>query len=129
MLRADRRIGKIRNHRPEPSFRPGVEFVCADPDHLRESVGKALSSLSADERSTVRNKLLYELKKAGLRVRQCLLMLGVAATTPDELTPPEVASLIRYVRLTEPKILLAVTEPLSELLIVPGQAEGSDLAA
>ena len=127
MLRADRRIGKIRDHRPEP-FRPGVEFVSADPDHLRESVGKALSSLSADERTVVRNKLLDELKKAGLRVRQCLLMLGVAATTADELTPPEVASLIRYVRLSEPKVLMAVTGPLSELLF-SGQAQGSDLAA
>jgi hypothetical protein len=94
------------------------EPAAAEPDVLRDAVYEALSSLSVNERSNVRTTLLAELETAGLGVCQCLFMLGVSALTPDELTAPEIASLIRYVRLTEPNAMKAVAEPLRQLLTV-----------
>ena len=103
-------------HRAEADIQPEVEFVAVEPDYLRDAVCSALSVLPNDQRSSIRDKLLVELKKAGLRVRESLLMLGVSAKTADELTAPEIAALIRYVRLTKPNVIVAVAEPLRELL-------------
>ena len=119
MQRADKRIELIRN--AGPGIRPVVDFTAAaaaEADHLRGVVYKALSSLPADERSDVRDKLLSELEKAGLSVCECLFMLGVSAATADELTAPEIAALIRYVRLSELGAMMAVAAPLRELLTV-----------
>jgi hypothetical protein len=93
-----------------------LEPAAAEPNLLRDSVVRALLSIPELERSVVRERLLGELKKAGLKVRQCLLMLGVAAATAEELTAPEIAALIRYVRLAEPKVMMAIAAPLTELL-------------
>ena len=112
------------------AIRTLVEFDSVEPDYLRDQVCRALSSISESERSDYRSKLLAELRKAGLRLRQTLLMLGVSARTADDLTAPEIAALIRYVRLTEPKTLSAVAEPLTELLsIVDSRTRVSGKAA
>ena len=100
----------------EVEIPPAVEIVAAEPDYLRDTTYAALLSLSPDQRASICNRLLTELRKAGFRVRESLLKLGASAKTADELTAPEIASLIRYVRLTEPNVLMSVAEPLSELL-------------
>ena len=96
--------------------RPEVELVAVEPDCFRDAVCAALSSLPEDQRSSVINGLLIEFRNAGLRVCESLLMLGASASTTDELTAPEIAALIRYVRLTKPHLMMAVAEPLRELL-------------
>ena len=103
--------------------------LAAEPDALRDAVCKALSSITIDQRSEFRAKLLAGLRNAGLKVRSCLLMLGVSAGTAADLTAPEIASLIRYVRLTEPKALSAVTELLIELLSSSESTGTRDVAA
>jgi len=105
------------------------ELVKADPDYLRDSVRKALISLSMNERSKAATDVLYGLRKAGLGVRECLLMLGSSASTAEELTAPEIAALIRYVRLNEPKAFQSITTLLLGLLIGTGAATASDRAA
>ena len=103
-------------YRREAETRPLVEFVGAEPDYIRDTICAALSSLPTDKRAIIRNRLLIDLKKAGFKVRESLLMLGASAKTADELTAPEIAALIRYVRLTKPNLMTAVAEPLEELL-------------
>ena len=105
------------------------ELVNADPDYLRDSVRKALLSLPFRERSMAFTSVLYGLRRAGLRVRECLLMLGASASTAEELTAPEIAALIRYVRLNEPKVFQSIATLLLELLIGRGQVRASDRAA
>ena len=95
------------------------ELVNADPDHLRDFVRNALLSLPIGERSKASTRVLDALRRAGLRVRECLLMLGASASTAEELTAPEIAALIRYVRLNEPKALQSIATLLIELLIGP----------
>ena len=105
------------------------ELVNADPDYLRESVRRALLSLSMHERSKAATDVLYGLRKDGLRVCECLLMLGASASTAEELTASEIAALIRYVRLNEPKALQSIATLLMELLIGRGEVRESDRAA
>ena len=127
MQRAEKRIELMPIQNAGPGIRPLVDFTAgAEADHLQEVVYKALSSLSEDERSDVRNKLLSELEKAGLSVCECLFMLGVSAATTDELTAPEIAALIRYVRLSDLNAMMAVAAPLREILTVTDS--GGDLS-
>lgn len=105
------------------------ELVKADPDYLRDSVRKALISLSMNERSKAATDVLYGLRKAGLGVRECLLMLGSSASTAEELTAPEIAALIRYVRLNEPKAFQSIATLLLGLLIGTGAVTASNRAA
>jgi hypothetical protein len=105
------------------------ELVNADPDYLRESVQQALLSLSIGERSRASTSVLYGLRKAGLGVGECLLMLGASASTAEELTASEIAALVRYVRLNEPKAFQSITTLLMELLIGPGAVRAADRAA
>src|SRR5262249_31257033 len=116
MRRRGRRMGLMRNSRSLPVISEGVELVDAEPDYIREVMSRALSSLSAEKRSYANNKLLSALRSAGLRVRESLLMIGVSARTTDDLTAPEVASLIRYVRLTKPSVIVAVGGSLKEIV-------------
>jgi hypothetical protein len=106
-----------------------LQLVNADPDYLRESVRRALLSLSMHERSKAATDVLYGLRKAGLRVRECLLMLGASASTAEELTASEIAAMIRYVRLNEPKALQSIATLLMELFIAPRDIRASHCAA
>ena len=106
-----------------------LDPLAAEPNALRDAVCRALLLISIDERSAFHNQLLDELRKAGIRVRECLFMLGASATT-EELTPPEIAALIRYVRLVDPKAMTAVAGTLINLLMaVDTGAEASVKAA
>src|SRR5262245_51788694 len=113
----------------ETSIQSESELVNADPDYLRDSVRSALLSLPLRERSKAATTVLYGLRRAGLRVREALLMLGASANSAEELTAPEIAALIRYVRLNEPKALQSIATLLMELLIVRGEVRASDRAA
>ena len=127
IVRRNRKL-TARNLR-ETFIESELELVNADPDYLRDSVRKAFLSLSMHERSKAATDVLYGLRKAGLRVRECLLMLGASASTAEELTASEIAALIRYVRLNEPKALQSIATLLMELLIGRGEVRESDRAA
>src|SRR3974377_170025 len=101
-----------------PGIRPSFEQAAAEADALRNPVYDALSSLSIEQRSLFRNRLWSDLSNAGFNVPACLLMLGVSALTADELTAPELASLVRYIRLSDARAMMALDETLRDLLPV-----------
>src|SRR5215467_12504969 len=106
-----------------------MEFAAAEPDCLREIVAKALSSLAIEQRSAFCTQVLACLEKAGLNVRQAVLMLGLSARKVEDLTSAEVATLIRYVRLTEPKMMKALAPTLAQLLPGTAPLKASHLSA
>ena len=125
-----RRARKLTTRKLSETFiQSESELVSVDPDYLRDSLRKALLSLSMRERSKAATNVFYGLRKAGLRVRECLLMLGASAGTAEELTATEIAALIRYVRLNEPKALKSIATLLMDLLIGRGEVRASDRAA
>lgn len=111
--------------KPEPTVRAtdrrsqeALDVATAEPDLLRDDVRLALTQLPDQEWPSVNESLLAALKKADVNIGQCLLLLGIPATTADELTAPEIANLIRYVRINEPKAMAMITPILSEILTV-----------
>ena len=47
-----------------------------------------------------------------------LFMLGIVASSLDDLTPCDVGKLLRYARINTPAIVTALAGPLTELLAV-----------
>ncbi len=86
------------------------------PDDLFDKTRKVLSELPEENRESLRDQILRGLRKAGVNIASALLMLGVLARTPDDLTPPDIGMLLRYVRLNTPEALKAVAGPLAQLL-------------
>jgi hypothetical protein len=94
-----------------------LRLATTEPDLLRDLVREALSQLAQEERRGVHNALISTISRAGVNVGHHLLVLGIPATTTEELTAPEIATLIRYIRISEP----AVMKTLAPILIeVPG---------
>lgn len=110
-----------------------VDFATTEPDSLRDSVREAMSGLSEEDRRAANDKLLTALKRGGVNIGQHLLLLGIPARTAQELTAPDVATLIRYVRISEPRAMTALAGVLTELLTKrsrpPQRAKASRRAA
>jgi hypothetical protein len=97
----------------------------ADPDRLRDQVRRALLKLSAREWIAVRDQLLARLQQAGLNVSSSLFALGITAKVPAELTPSDMAHLVRYVRINAPENIPAIVGMLAALLTPDNKKHGS----
>ena len=86
-----------------------------DPNRLRDWLSKTLTSLSPEARGVMRDRLLMGLKGAGVDLGSTMLILGIPARTVDEVTSPEIAMLIRYVRINSPAKLAGVYRMLEEM--------------
>jgi len=88
------------------------------PDDLRDARGWTLSTLGEEDREAWCRRLLDGLAQAGVHIGAALFMLGLVASRLDELTPSDVAKLLRYGRINNPKAIEALAGPLAELLVV-----------
>jgi hypothetical protein len=93
-----------------------LDPVNLEPNSLRDRVYQALSGLTFEERASVSDRLISGLKGFSVNVRTGLLMLGITARTVSDLTPSDVAKLLRYLRINAPKALEAIGSPLRDLL-------------
>lgn len=98
----------------QPSFDP----TQLEPNNLRDRIYNALVSLPRDERASMSDQIISKLKDFRVNVRTGLLMLGIPARTADDLTPSDLAKLMRYLRINAPKALEAISSPLSDLLTI-----------
>ena len=96
-----------------------------NPDRLREIVFHTLTELPPDERRRLRDSLLYDLEKAGVNLVSGLVKLGIPATEPDDLSPSDVAKLVRYVYLNKPDAMAAVSAGLGGQMAVGGRIDKS----
>jgi hypothetical protein len=96
-----------------------------EPNSLRDRVYQALSGLTFEERASMSDKIIGGLKGFSVNLRTGLLMLGITARTVSDLTPSDVAKLIRYLRINAPKALEAISSPLRDLLAASESFEKS----
>ena len=95
---------------------PAQDLASSDPDWLRERVCHTLTGLSPDERSHLCDALLSDLENAGVNLISGLIKLGIPATKPDELSPNDIAKLMRYIRMNRPEAMTIVSTRLRELV-------------
>jgi hypothetical protein len=86
------------------------------PDELRDAVRDSLLALKFDERVVLVDKLIAGFKKARLNLGAAVMLLGIQGETVNDLTPSDIAHLVRYVRINNPAILACVKPQLGELL-------------
>jgi hypothetical protein len=104
-----------------------------EPNVLSDQVRRALFRLAPDDFASVRDQVLAGLEEAGVNIGAALFVLGILARTTAELTPSDLASLIRFVRLNSPQAMRAVASPLAQLVAagdeMKSQSRPSRLAA
>jgi hypothetical protein len=98
-----------------------------EPNSLRDKLYTALSNLSFEDRAATLDRLLGSLRDVGVNVSEGLLMLGIPARTTEDLTPFDMAKLIRYLRINTPKVIEAISTQLTGLLAQGQVAEASNL--
>jgi hypothetical protein len=92
------------------------DLSITSPDLLADSIREGLSRIPLKQRRDVYDRLLSALDEARVNIGQVLFLLGIPATTSDELTAPEIAKVIRYVRINDAKAMKALVPVLGDLL-------------
>jgi hypothetical protein len=95
---------------------PDHDLAGASPEWLRDSVFNALRALSQDECAGARDRILSDMRNAGVNIPSGLLKLGTCARTADELSPGDIAKLVRYVRMNTPEAMKALSGILTDLI-------------
>jgi hypothetical protein len=101
-----------------PLNRPAPEFWALEPDDLRNQVQRAFTRLCEADSKILRQRLLSGLAEAGMNIGASLFMLGIPASSLDELTPSDMGKLLRYTRINSPAVIEALAEPLADLFAV-----------
>lgn len=95
-----------RNDREE------VKWSTLDANELKATVRDGLVALNMSEREEFIATLEAEMRRAGLNMRAYLVPLGIPGHSPEELTPTEVAHLIRFLKLNVSKAMPAIERAL-----------------
>ena len=111
-----RKVTSVTSGTIKQTTRLGPDLANCSPEWLRDRVLAALKRLSREERESLRDRVLSDLKKAGVNIASGLFKLGILAMTPDELTPSDIAKLVRYVRINTPGAMGILGGTLNELI-------------
>lgn len=95
-----------------------------DANELKSVVRDRLVAMNMTEREEFIRTLETEMRRAGLNMRSYLVPLGIPGHTPEELTPTEIAHLIRFLKLTAPRAMPAVERALGESGILESNEGG-----
>jgi len=90
-----------------------VSWSTVDPNELKELVRDGLVALNAAEREQFIQTLEAELRRGGFNMRAYLVPLGIPGRTPEDLTPTEVAHMIRFLKLNVPHAMPSIERALN----------------
>jgi hypothetical protein len=89
------------------------KWSAVDADELKAVVRDGLVGMGMTEREQFIETLEAELRRSGLNMRGYLVPLGIPGRSTEDLTPTEVAHLIRFLKLNVPKAMSAVERALA----------------
>lgn len=92
----------------------GVKWSELDANELKATIRDGLVSMTIDEREEFIGTLEAEMRRAGLNMRSYLVPLGIPGRSTEDLTPTEVAHLIRFLKLNAPQAMRAVERALTQ---------------
>jgi hypothetical protein len=90
-----------------------ANWSAVDASELKEIVRDGLVAMNTTDREEFIRTLEAEMRRAGLNVRAYLIPLGIPGRSPDDLTPTEVAHMIRFLKLNVPKAMPAIERALA----------------
>src|SRR5688572_6506224 len=85
-----------------------------DADELKAVVRDGLVGMNMAEREQFIRTLEAELRRSGLNMRGYLVPLGIPGRSTEDLTPTEVAHLIRFLKLNVSNAMRAVERALAQ---------------
>lgn len=89
-----------------------VKWSTLDANELKAKVRDGLVAMNMTEREEFIGTLEAEMRRAGLNMRAYLVPLGIPGHSPEDLTPTEVAHLIRFLKLNVPKAMPTIERAL-----------------
>lgn len=89
-----------------------VKWSTLDANELKAKVRDGLVAMNMTEREEFIGTLEAEMRRAGLNMRAYLVPLGIPGHSPEDLTPTEVAHLIRFLKLNVSKAMPAIERAL-----------------
>ncbi len=90
-----------------------ASWSAVDASELKEVVRDGLVAMNTTNREEFIGTLEVEMRRAGLNMRAYLIPLGIPGRSPDDLTPTEVAHMIRFLKLNVPQAMPAIERALA----------------
>ena len=90
-----------------------VSWSEVDAGELKEVVRDGLVAMNITEREEFIGALEAEMRRTGLNMRAYLIPLGIPGRSPEDLTPTEVAHMMRFLKLNVPQAMPAIERSLA----------------
>ena len=90
-----------------------VNWSEVDAGELKEVVRDGLVAMNIAERDGFITTLEAEMRRAGLNMRAYLIPLGIPGRSPEDLTPTEIAHMMRFLKLNVPQAMPAIERSLA----------------
>jgi hypothetical protein len=92
------------------SMRRGAtsSMVSVGPDELKMVVRYLLAPMTTADRLAFILALEAELRSANVNMRSYLFLLGISATSPEDLTPGDIGHFVRFLKINVPSAMRAV---------------------
>jgi hypothetical protein len=98
-------------------------YMALDSGTLKTLVRNGMLLMTFDEQQRFIRALEIEMNRLGSTIRAYLVPLGISAFEVGDLTANEVGHLIRYLRITTPKLMPTIERVLSDYSAFFGQQE------
>jgi hypothetical protein len=89
-----------------------ISWSTIDAGELKEIVRDGLVAMNVTEREDFISALEAEMRRAGLNMRAYLIPLGIPGRSPEDLTPTEVAHMVRFLKLNVPQAMPTIERSL-----------------
>ena len=89
-----------------------INWSSMDAGELKEIIRDGLVAMNVTEREDFISTLEAEMRRAGLNMRAYLIPLGIPGRSPEDLTPTEVAHMMRFLKLNVPQAMPAIERSL-----------------
>ena len=108
-----------------------VKWSAMDADDLKAIVRDGMVGMNMSEREQFIGTLEAELRRAGLNMRGYLVPLGIPGRSTEDLTPTEVAHLIRFLKLNVSAGMPAIERALAryDIFSTEDRGKGHKIAA
>ena len=94
-----------------------ANWSALDANELKSIVRDGMVAMNMTEREEFIGTLESELRREGLNMRAYLVPLGIPGRSPEDLTPTEIAHVVRFLKLNVSKAMPAIERSLARYAV------------